>query len=87
MEDENYKYLEKLYFQLKSYLLYNKELLNILLKEDNITDNIIIWSDNSFLAINRKWIIEWKKYIGFDDIYKEIKNKNIIIEIKNLLLN
>ena len=42
MEDENYKYLGKLYFQLKSYLLYNKELLNILLKEDNITDNIII---------------------------------------------
>ena len=70
MEKEN-----KYYLQFKNYILSNIELLNIL-KIENINDYENNWENNLFYAISQRTIEDWKSLIHFDELCKNLINKN-----------
>ena len=72
MENEN-----KYFLQIKNYILSVYQLLNIL-NSENTNDYKNDWDSNIFYAISRKTIEDWKLFIHFDEICKELNiNKGI----------
>lgn len=79
MEEENKNKIETYFLQLKDCISSENEIYNIL-TNDNIQENNKEWSNNLFHCIEKEWIMEWKSFIDFNNICKELKNKkkNII---------
>ena len=73
MENEN---INKFFYQIKQYYKSNFNLLKYL-NGENKEEIKKDWSEDLFRAISRNWIKEWKLYIGYDNIYQELKNKNV----------
>ena len=57
--------------QLKEYINFRNN-VKILVKKGN--DKFI---QNEYYLIDRQWIKKWKKYIGYEEIMKSIKGKNV----------
>ena len=74
MEDKNGN--DNDYFQqFINYYISNQEMIKIF-NGENEEESKKDWSEKLFHLISRDWIKEWKSFIGFDNIVKELKSKN-----------
>ena len=63
--------VKTLFLQVKNFILCNNKILNIL-KGDNIQND---WKEDIFYAVSYDNINNWKNYLGYKEICKELKNQ------------